>query len=335
MKQTEDLRTVVVTGATGFIGQAVTSRLQAQGWRVIVVSRDPARARRVLPAATAWIDYAGEALEDAVTVHGRVIRLAGQNPLERRWTSGYKAQMWDSRVGTAERMAKALAGSRASDRVLVSAGGINIHASGGDAIVSETSALGEEWVARMLHAKEAAADRARGAGVRVVQMRIGLAIGRGGGPLPFIERPFRMRMGGHVGSGRQFVPWLHIDDMAAMFVEALERRTWDGPIIAAAPNPARAADLARAVGRRVGRASWCHMAAPMARLLLGEVATLVLSSYRASPARALSLGFEFRHPEMDGALDEIYRGERSPNRSPGPARAPAIDSRSGSREHLT
>lgn len=136
-------RTVVVTGATGFIGRAVMKRLAERGWRAVVVSQDPGRARRALPVAAEWIGYGGEALEQAVARHGRVIRLAGQNPLEKRWTSAYKAKMWESRVGTADRMARAIVRSDSRDRVLVSAGGINIHASGGDRVVTETIALAE------------------------------------------------------------------------------------------------------------------------------------------------------------------------------------------------
>lgn len=299
-------RTAVVTGATGFIGRAVGRLLVERGWSVVVVSRDPARARLVIPQAADWLDYDGDGLERAIATHGRVIRLAGANALAHRWTRSYKAAMWASRVDEAARIARALSASRAADRVLVSASGINIHASSAEATITEASPTKSDWVARMLSAKEAAAGAATAHGARVVAMRIGIAIGPGGGALSFIDRPFRLGLGGHVGDGRQYVPWLHVDDMAAMFVAALENPDWEGPFIAAAPEPVPAHDFAAEVGRHLGRKSWLHMPAPVARIALGEVATLVLSSYRADPGKALGVGFRFRRPDLRGALASIY-----------------------------
>ena len=306
MAATARARSVVVAGATGFIGKAVVRRLEAGRWSVVIVSRDPDRARRLFPNAIACIDYDGHALEHAVVEHGHVIRLAGENPLSRRWTQSFKESMWTSRVNTAVRIARALAQSRADRRVLISAGGINIHPDSGEDIVTEESPFGDGWVARMLAAKEAALETAAREGARIVTLRIGIVLGAEGGPLEFIDRPFRMRVGGRIGSGRQFVPWLHLDDMAEMFVAALENDSWRGPFIAAAPNPVRAGDLAVGIARRLGRASWCHVPTWIARFAMGEVATLVVSSYRASPTKAQMVGFRFQYPDVDRALDTIY-----------------------------
>lgn len=299
-------RTVVVTGATGFVGTAVCRMLAGRGWGIVVAARDPARARAVLPDADAWIGYEGDAIERAVIEHGRVVRLAGENPLARRWSRSWKARMWSSRVDEASRIAAALTRSAAEERVLVSASGINLHAPDPRNAITERSPVKSDWVGRMLAALEAAADPAMADGVRVVSLRIGIAIGPGGGPLAFIDRPFRMGIGGHVGDGRQYVPWLHIDDLAAMFVAALENPAWRGPFIAAAPNPVPARDFAALVGRHLGRKSWLHVPAPVARAALGEVATLVLSSYPADPGRAAGLGFRFAYPELGSALASIY-----------------------------
>jgi uncharacterized protein (TIGR01777 family) len=299
-------RTVVVTGATGFIGKAVCRLLVEQDWRVVVVARDPKRACTAVPGAAEWIGYGDDALERAVAEHGRVIRLAGENPLARRWTSSWKAKMWSSRVDEAGRIATALARSPAEDRVLVSASGINIHAPDPRNAVTERSPVKSDWVGGMLAALEAAAEPAVASGVRVVALRIGVAIGREGGPLAFIDRPFRLGIGGHVGNGRQYVPWLHIDDMAAMLISALKNPAWRGPFIAAAPMSVTAKDFAACVGRQLGRKSWLHVPAPVARLALGEVATLVLSSYRADPGKAIGLGFRFRHSDLAEALASIY-----------------------------
>jgi hypothetical protein len=272
----------------------------------VVVARDPKRARTAVPGAADWIGYGDDALERAVAEHGRVIRLAGENPLARRWTASWKAKMWSSRVDEAGRIATALARSPAEDRVIVSASGINIHAPEPRNTITEGSPIKSDWVGRMISALEAAANPAADAGVRAVALRIGIAIGREDGPLAVIDRPFRLGIGGHVGNGRQYVPWLHIDDMAAMFVTALENPAWRGPFIAAAPVSVPAKDFAALIGRQLGRKSWLHVPAPVARLMLGEVATLVLSSYRADPGKAIGLGFRFRHSDPAAALASIY-----------------------------
>jgi hypothetical protein len=307
--QYPDPRRVVVAGATGFVGRAVMARLAERGWQVIVVSTDPGKARRSFPEAEDWIGYDGEALERAVAGCGKVIRLSGQNPLQQRWTAAYKRSMWESRVGTSARFAAALAASTLPGRVIVTAGGINVFAPGGEAVVRESSPPGGNWVAKMLQAAQAALAPAGAAGARVVTICIGLALGRGDGPLAFMERPFRLRLGGHLGDGRQYVPWIHLDDLAAMFVAALEQDGWSGNYIAASPNPMRAAEVASAIGAGLGRASWLHMPAGLARLMLGEVATLVLSSYRAMPERALAQGFRFAWPDLAPALADIHAGD--------------------------
>jgi uncharacterized protein (TIGR01777 family) len=299
-------KTVVVTGATGFIGRAVCRELVERGWAIVVVSRDPERARSVIRNAAGYVGYAGDALEQAVIAQGRVIRLAGENPLAHRWTRSFKARMWASRVDETARIATALARRNTPGSILVSASGINIHAPSPDRLIVEDSPTQSNWIGRMIAAKEVAAQPAIAAGARVVELRIGIAIGPGGGPLSFIDRPFRRGFGGYVGDGRQYVPWLHIDDMVAMIVTAFENEGWHGPIIAAAPNPVRARDFAAAIGLHLGRPSWLHMPAPVARLALGEVATLVLSSYRADPGKALRLGFRFRYAELGAALAAIY-----------------------------
>jgi uncharacterized protein (TIGR01777 family) len=302
-------QTVVVTGATGFIGRAVMKRLHETGWEVIVASRNPEMARRMFPWA-ASVGYDGEAFDKAVAAHGRVVSLAGRNGLDHRWTAPYKAKMWESRVGTTQRIAKALDSARASDRVLVGASAINIHAGSDRGAIVEDSPLGVNWVAGMITAWEAAARTAERAGARVVALRIGVAIGAGGGPLTFLEGSFRKGMGGHIGNGRQFVPWIHIDDMAEMFVTALKEPNWRGAFIAAAPKPATAREFAGEVGRRLGRASWFHIPAQAARLIIGEAATLVVTSYRACPEKAIRLGFRFRYPNLPEALDAIYGADR-------------------------
>jgi uncharacterized protein len=305
-------RTVIVSGATGFIGSSVMKQLSENGWHCIVVSREPERAKAMYPAAVGWIGYEGTALESALAAHGKAIRLAGHNPLTGRWTEAFKAKMWESRVDMADRFAKALARGRDAGRVLVSAGGINIHSGQGEEKVNENSPVGSQFVSRMLKAKEDALEQAGLSGARAVTLRIGLAFGKGGGPLAFMEQPFHRHIGGHVGSGRQFVPWIHVNDLARMFMAALEEPQWSGPYIAAAPEPERARDIARMIGRKLGRASWLHVPAPAARIMLGEMATLVLSSYRADCSKAEKLGFRFQFRQLHQAFDAIYGKEPQP-----------------------
>jgi uncharacterized protein len=298
---------VVVTGASGFVGRAAVCELLARSWSVIGVSRDPVRAARVADAAVRWIPFDGGALEETVAACGRCVNLVGQHPFEGRWNDAYREEMRRSRVGTTERVAAALSRSTAPERVLVNASGVVYYGDCGDELVRESRPPDPDaFVSRMCRDWEAAAEAARAAGARVVLMRIGLGLGRDGGALPMMARPFRFGLGGHVGSGRQYVPWIHNDDLARLIVDALEDPGYEGPYNGAAPHPVTGRELARALGAAMHRPSLLPMPAPVLKLVVGEASGIMLWSCRADTSRLAERGFAFRHATIEDALAALY-----------------------------
>jgi uncharacterized protein (TIGR01777 family) len=235
------------------------------------------------------------------------VNLAGAHPFERRWSPEYKSLIRDSRINTTAWVVKALERSAATERVLINASGVWVYGDSGDGEISDDSPVqGVGFLPDMIRDWEATARRAETFGARVAIMRIGLAFGHGGGPLAQIEPNFSRFMGGHAGSGQQFVPWLHLDDQVAMLATALADQRWSGTYVGAAPEPIRFRDLARTLGRAMHRPSWFHAPRPMLRLMIGEAASLLLESYRARPTRALSQGFRFRYESFEDAARALY-----------------------------
>jgi uncharacterized protein (TIGR01777 family) len=300
-------REVVVTGASGFLGRELCKQLHQADWSIVGLSTDPARAARSPAAGVRWLALDSAEAAAEITRIGKVINLAGAHPFARRWTGAYKELIVASRIGTTRRVVAALASSGASDKVLLNASGVWYYGDCGDEMVRDDRGPGRSWfLSDMISTWEAAARTAEAGGARVALMRIGIALERDGGALPIVEQSFARHMGGHVGSGRQYVAWLHNRDCAAMFVRALEDPAWKGGIILAAPNPVTFAELARAIGARLRRRSWFHPPRWMARALIGEASAILLESQRAQPERALAHGFSFRHPTLDSAFDAIY-----------------------------
>lgn len=311
-------RTIVITGATGFVGRQVARQAAARGHTVVGVTRDVQAARRSNWASVdRWVGLGGTEMASAIDESGCVINLAGVHPFSGRWTRAMKRAIHDTRIETTRLVATALRESSARDKVLVNAAGTPIWGDRGDEpIDDDTPPAADGFLPRMIRAWEAAG---RTSGARFVSLRIGLAFGAEGfGPFQLLSAQFRRFLGGHPGNGRQFLPWLHVDDCARMFVAAAEDTRWEGAFVCASPNPARARDVACAVGRALGRPSWLHPPAGLLRLMLGEAACLLLDSQRAIPRRAQQLGFTFEHPELTAALAAIVARQMRP-----PLAAPA------------
>jgi uncharacterized protein (TIGR01777 family) len=217
-----------------------------------------------------------------------------------------------SRVDTTRRIVNALATSNVGDKTLVSVSGMGYYGDCREDAIRDDRDAGPRWfLSDMIASWEAAAREAEPHGARVALLRVGLALERDGGALPIIEQGFQRRLGGHVGDGRQYVPWVHNEDCAAIFVRALEEPAWRGGYVVASPNPVSSAELALAVGTRLGRRSWFHPPAWMARLLIGEASAILLESQRAAPDRVLAHGFTFRYPTLASAFDAIYEERAS------------------------
>ena len=302
---------VVIAGGTGFLGRALAQACLRDGDEVVVLSRSaspppgaPAGARHVrwTPDGTPG-DWA-RALEDAVVV----FNLAGEPIAARRWSAAQKARIRDSRIRATRSIVAALAGL-ASPPVLVNASAVGYYGSRGDEVLTESAAPGTDFLARVCIEWEREAMGAERAGARVVLLRTGLVLAREGGALPPLLLPFRLFVGGPLGSGRQYWPWIHRDDWVALARFLARTPAASGPFNLTAPAPATNRELSAALGRVLRRPSALPTPAFALRILLGEMAdALLLASQRARPERALAMGFRFTYTELEPALRAALGG---------------------------
>ncbi|MBI4606247.1 MAG: TIGR01777 family protein [Planctomycetes bacterium] len=297
---------VVVTGATGLVGSSLVPSLVAGGHRVsrlVRAARPPARAGAI---DVAWDPEAGQLDAGALEGHDAAVHLAGENIASGRWTEARKTRIRGSRVRGTRVLCEALAGLSRPPRVLVCASAIGFYGSRGDEVLREESAPGTGFLAEVCREWEAASEPAAKGGIRVVSLRIGVVLSPRGGMLGRILLPFRLGLGGKVGSGAQFLSWISIGDLVAAIEHAIAADGLRGPVNAVAPNPVTNLELTRTLGRVLRRPTPFPMPAFAARLLFGEMGDeLLLGSARVVPERLLASGFAFRHPDLEGALREL------------------------------
>jgi hypothetical protein len=285
---------VLITGGTGFVGAPLCRALEAAGHAVTVVSREPSR---VAGRAIGW----GE-LARAVGGSEALVNLAGEPIAARRWTAAQKARIRESRVGATRALVDAVASADRRPALLVSASAVGYYGSRGDEPLDEQAAPGTDFLATVCRAWEAEAARAERLGLRVVRLRLGVVLAGDGGALARMLPPFRAFAGGRIGSGRQWMSWIHRDDVKRLVLAALADERWQGPVNATAPTPVRNADFARALGRVLRRPAWLPVPGLALRLALGEMADMLLGGQRVLPVAAERLGYDWRHPEVAGAL---------------------------------
>ena len=292
---------IVVSGGSGFLGRALTLALREAGHQVIVLTRRPAQEGDLI-----WSPDAGSgAWVAAVQAADVVVNLAGEGIADKRWSSARKEAILRSRVGATRALAAALR-EAVRPATFISGSAIGIYGDCGDEEVTEAHAPGADFLARVCVAWEQEAQAVADI-TRVVRLRTGIVLAREGGALPRMALPFHFFAGGPVGSGRQFVSWIHRDDWVGIVLCAIHEAAISGPINLTAPEPVRSAGFARTLGRAMGRPSFLPVPAFALRLALGELAdTALLSGQRVLPAVALASGFSFRYPVLDAALGAIY-----------------------------
>lgn len=297
---------VAVTGATGTIGRAVVHALLERGDSVVALSRDAASAREKLGAAVdvhEWRDPKGEpAPADAFADVEGVIHLLGE-PVAQRWSDEAKDEIRDSRVlGTRNLVMglRAAAGPRL--KVLVAQSATGFYGPHGDDQVDESAPAGSDFLADVVVAWEAEARGAVELGLRAPICRTGVVLSEGEGALAKMLPPFKLGAGGPVAGGRQYIPWIHLDDVVGALLFALDNDDADGPLNITAPDPATNKDFSKALGRTLGRPAVMPVPGFAIKLLYGEMASIVTTGVRAVPKRLLELGYRFRRAELDAAL---------------------------------
>jgi uncharacterized protein (TIGR01777 family) len=292
---------IVIAGGSGLLGTALTRRLQRDGHTVAVLTRRPSHVTDV-----GWNpDAPGEPWAGIVGAADAVVNLAGESIAGGRWTRARKAALVDSRIRATRALAAAIAAAPQPPAVFLSGSAIGIYGARGDELVTEQTQPGDDFLAALCVAWEREA-MAAAAATRVVLLRTGVVLAREGGALPQMALPFRFFAGGPVGSGRQCVPWIHIDDWAEMVGWALATAAVTGPLNITAPHPVTNRELADTIGRVLGRPALLPAPAFALRLALGEMAGVVLTGACVVPAKAQTLGFTFRYPRLEAALRSLY-----------------------------
>jgi len=288
---------VLLTGGTGFIGDPVARALRAAGHDVTIVSRHPGH----VPAkAIAW-----DGVRDAMPETDAVVNLAGESIAEGRWTPERKARIVASRIDATRVVVEAIRTAAKRPHVLVNASAIGFYGPRGDEELDETAPAGEGFLADVCRRWEAEAFRARDLDVRVVALRLGVVLGRGGGALGKMLIPFRACLGGRIGSGKQWMSWIHRADVVGLVLAAIGNDAYAGPVNATAPAPVRNRDFTAALARAVHRPAVLPVPGIALRLALGEMATMLLSGQRVVPAAATAAGFQFAYPELAPALASL------------------------------
>lgn len=302
---------IVVAGGTGFIGRAVVAGLAHDGYEVIVLTRRPDRIQAAdLPSGARAVGWDGRTTAgwgELVDGSGAVINLSGAGLADAPWTAGRRRVLLESRTQPTAALAQAILAAERRPAVLLQASAIGYYGFRGDAVIAEGSGQGEGFLAELCAAWERASEPVEAAGVRRVVLRTaGMVLGLGGGALPKLALPFQLFAGGPVGSGRQYVSWIHEDDEVGAIRFLLDHADASGPYNLAAPEPATNAEMGRALARVLRRPYWLPVPAFALRLVLGDLAEVLLGSARVVPERLLAMGYRHRFPRLGDALADLY-----------------------------
>jgi hypothetical protein len=307
---------IVVTGGTGMIGQPLVESLVADGHEVVVLSRRPDRWRSELPAAVQlaqWDGKTASAWAKHVDGADAVINLAGEGIagdryLPNRWTADKKRRIRDSRINAGSAVVEAIRQASVKPGLLLQASAVGYYGPRGDEIVTEAAAPGDDFLAETCVIWEDETAEVEAMGVRRIIARTGLVLAEKGGPLERLKLPYLLFGGMYFGDGRQWWPWIHINDEIKALKFLVENEAASGPFNLTAPNPVTNRQFGKALGRAMQRPSYMPVPGFALRLVLGEVATVVLDGQRAVPEKLQALGFTFDFPEVEPALLDAVNG---------------------------
>ncbi len=292
---------VTLTGATGLLGTPLVAALKARGDDVVALSRDPDKAGEQLGVkAYAW-DLKDEAVpKEALLGRDAVVHLAGED-VGQRWNDKTKAAILDSREKSTRSMVHSIFDTKPRPPALICASASGYYGARGDEPVDEREPPGRDWLAEVCIRWERQAETAK-VGTRLVIVRTGIVLDADGGALAKMLPPFKAGVGGPIGSGKQYMPWIHLDDLVGIYMAAIDNPTFQGPINASAPEPVTNKVFVKALGRAINRPAVAPVPGFTVKLLYGEMSQIVLTGQRMVPGRAAELGYAFEHPDLDEAL---------------------------------
>ncbi|HEY7165788.1 MAG TPA: TIGR01777 family oxidoreductase [Candidatus Binatia bacterium] len=294
---------LVITGASGFIGTALTSRLLTEGHRLKLLTHSAPRTGST--ENKRWHHWTpGTPGDWHALVDGAdgIINLAGEPIAAKRWTQSQKKKIRESRIAATRSLVEAIAAVEQKPAFLLNASAVGYYGPRGDEIITEETPPGNDFLSSVCREWEDEARQAERFGVRVIRLRTGIVLGRGGGALAKMVLPFKLFAGGPLGSGNQWMPWIHLEDEIGLIVFLIQAAAASGAFNAAAPNPERMKDFCRTLGQVMGRPSWLGAPAVALKLALGEMSGMLLTGQRAVPAAAERLHYAFKYPALNEAL---------------------------------
>jgi uncharacterized protein (TIGR01777 family) len=300
---------VVITGATGFIGRALCKQLVKAGHQVVGLSRYPAKGRELLGDRVTVVGWDGKNAQGwAKHADGAraIVNLAGDNISSGRWTQAKKQRILQSRLDAGKAVVEAVTQAQRKPRVVIQSSGIGYYGSRSDEVVDESSSAGASFLSEVAQEWEASTKEVQSLGTRHVIIRTGVVLGTDGGALPRLLKPFRLFVGGPLGSGKQWFPWIHHDDEVGAIRFLIEHEYLSGAFNLCAPEPLTMKDFCRTLGEVMDRPSWFAVPSFLLGLIFGEMAREVLvAGQRAMPRRLLRAGYEFRCLDAKSALQQI------------------------------
>lgn len=299
---------IIVTGATGLIGIELCKALKARGESVTVFSRNIESAKRILGNEFSYVKWNYEnpgEWQESLADKDAVIHLAGANLFARRWTENYKKEILESRSISTKNLVVGLKNSHNKVKIFICSSGVGYYGSRGNEILTESSSAGNDFIADVVKNWEAEAAKASAIGVRTAMLRQGIVLSKKGGALAKFLPPFKFFIGGALGNGKQWFPWIHIDDLIAIYLFILDNAKISGPINVVSPEAVRMNEFAKTLGRILYRPSIFSVPEFALKILIGEAASTIVSSQRIVPQELIDKGFKFKFEKLEEAMKDL------------------------------
>lgn len=298
------MKKILITGGTGFIGKYLTQTLLKEGHYITIITRSPDKYTEKQSKNRSYIGWEDD-LKSAMDEHDIVINLVGENLFGQRWTDEVKQRIYDSRIDSTKLLTDAMSESESVPELFISASAVGIYGDNGDQILDESASAGDDFLAKVCVDWENESKKAKELGVRVVNPRIGIVLEENGGMIEKMVLPFKFGVGGPIGSGEQYVPWVHMTDLCNAIAFPIENESIKGPYNACSPEPETMNVLAKKMGRVLNRPSIFRVPEFVLNIALGEAAKPVVSSLRVQPKVLQTSGFEFIFEDLEEALADI------------------------------
>ncbi len=300
---------ILITGATGLIGNQLIPKLQAKGYQIAILSRKPNHIEGV--EVYIWDVYKQTIDLNALSGINTIIHLAGEGIADKKWTSERKKEIIDSRVLSTQLLYKSMRETKVNVDTFISASAVGYYGDRADEILREESPRGKDFLSTCCVQWENAADEGLKMGIRVVKIRIGLILSEKDGALAAMEKPIKNFVGSPLGTGKQWMPWIHLDDIVKIFVTSVENAKMSGPYNACAPFPVTNKLLTKTIARKLNRPVWpFNVPKLVLKVILGEMSILPLMSSNTIVQRLLDTGYQYEYINLDDALDSIYKKPR-------------------------